>query len=295
MANVYFAGKRGEPWVLVDTSVPGRARQIWEAADALYGSGSRPAAILLTHGHGDHAGSAAELADIWRVPVYAHALEMPYLTGKSAYPPGDPTVGGFLALLGRFFKAQTFDLGDRMRTLQPGEVPGLPGWEWYHTPGHSPGHVVFFRREDGTLLAGDAVVTMNLNSFFESAIKHRRVCGPPAPFTADWTAARESVKHLAELRPYTIAAGHGVPVSGDRAVMQLAELATNFPIPRKGRYVREPAQADETGVVWLPPRPPDSLAGVAVGFGIAAAAGMLFAVAAHRRKRQPASASSSEG
>lgn len=286
-ANVYFVGKRGGAWVLVDTATPGRTRQIREAADAVYGAGTRPEAILLTHGHRDHAGSAGELAELWDVPIYAHALEMPYLTGKSAYPPLDPTVGGFLALLGRFFAPQTFDLSERVRAFEPGgDVPGLRGWEWHHTPGHSPGHVVFFRREDGTLLTGDAVTTMNLDSFFASALKVRRVCGPPAPFTPDWVTARESVKYLAELRPHSIGSGHGVPMSGSGVVVQLAELATSFPIPVKGRYVREPARMDETGVVSLPPKPPDALPGIAVGVGVAAAAGMMFAVAARRRKRR---------
>jgi glyoxylase-like metal-dependent hydrolase (beta-lactamase superfamily II) len=37
-------------------------------------------------------------------------------------------------------------------------VPGLPGWEAVHTPGHTPGHVAFFRRSDRVLLQGDALV-----------------------------------------------------------------------------------------------------------------------------------------
>ena len=69
------------------------------------GSGTRdmsPEAIVLTHGHADHSGSAAELSDSWDVPVYAHRLELPFFTGLSAYPPPDPTVGGPFALLSRF-------------------------------------------------------------------------------------------------------------------------------------------------------------------------------------------------
>jgi glyoxylase-like metal-dependent hydrolase (beta-lactamase superfamily II) len=51
----------------------------------------------------DHAGSAADLADLWDAPIYVHPLEIPFVTGRQ-YPPGDPTIGGFLALLGRFFR-----------------------------------------------------------------------------------------------------------------------------------------------------------------------------------------------
>ena len=286
IANVYFIGPPEGPWTLVDASTPGHAQQIREAAESLYGVAARPDAILLTHGHMDHAGSALDLANFWDVSVFAHPLELPYLTGRSKYPPLDPTVGGFLALMGRFVPVPSQDLGARVRPLESGrEAPGLAGWEWHHTPGHAPGHVAFFRRQDGTLLAGDALTTMNLNSFFASVFEVQRVCGPPAPSTPDWRRARESVEFLAELRPLTIACGHGIPMSGGDAVMQLAELATNFPIPAHGRYVQEPARLDESGVVSLPAPPLDALPGVAVVVGVAAAAGTMFAVAAHRRRR----------
>ncbi len=288
IANVYFVGGRGEPWALVDAGLPGHAQRIRQAAESLYGPGARPEAILLTHGHWDHAGSALDLANLWDVSIFAHPLEMPYLTGRSKYPPPDPTVGGFMALLGRFFNTQPCILGDRVHPLESGrEAPGLVGWEWHHTPGHSPGHVVFFQREYGTLLCGDALTTVNLDSFVATALQIKRVCGPPTPFTPDWDVARKSVQLMAELRPLTIASGHGIPMSGGKAVMQLAELATHFPIPARGRYVREPARWDESGTVSLPPKPPDTLPGAALALGVAAAAGTMFAVAARRRKRGP--------
>lgn len=289
IANVYFVGSPTGPWVLIDTSIPGHAHDIREAAESLYGPNARPESILLTHGHMDHAGSAFDLANLWDVPVFAHPLELPYLTGRSDYPPLDPTVGGFLATLGRFISVRPINLSGRVRALPSGpEVPALFDWDWYHTPGHSPGHVVFFRPADATLLAGDALSTVNLDSLTSCTLGLQKVCGPPAPSTPDWPKARVSVEFLAELHPSLIACGHGVPMSGGKAVVQLAELATDFPVPARGRYVDEPARMDESGVVWLPPKPTDALPGVAVAVGIAAAAGAMFAVAAHRRKRAKA-------
>src|SRR5919107_1012291 len=55
---------------------------------------ARPAAVVLTHGHFDHVGSLEALLEAWDVPIYAHPLERPYLTGVSPYPPPDPLVGG---------------------------------------------------------------------------------------------------------------------------------------------------------------------------------------------------------
>lgn len=262
----------------------GGAPKIRAAAESLYGLAARPAAILLTHGHADHAGGAAELADHWNVPIYAHPLELPYLTGRSQYPPLDPTVGGFLAMIGRFVALKACNLGDRVRELDVSlDSLGLDGWTWHHTPGHSPGHISFFRREDGTLLAGDALTTVNLDSFFATITTHRHIGRPPAPSTPDWIQARESVRLLAGLQPVVIGSGHGLPVSGDKAVLELAELATYFPMPATGRYVQEPARMDNRGVVSLPPKPPDALPGIALGLGVAAATGALFALAARRR------------
>jgi glyoxylase-like metal-dependent hydrolase (beta-lactamase superfamily II) len=284
VSNVYFVGKSGKTWVLVDTGTRGSALKIRAAAQSLYGPAARPAAILLTHGHADHAGSAAELADFWNVSIFAHSLEMPYLTGRSQYPPLDPTVGGFLAMIGRFVALRACNLGDRVRELGPSlDSLGLDGWEWRHTPGHSPGHVSFFRRQDGTLLAGDALTTVNLDSFFATILKHRHVLRPPTPTTPDWIQARESIRLLANLQPVIIGSGHGKPVSGDKAVLELAELATQFPLPATGRYVQEPARMDGRGVVSLPPKPPDALPAIALGLGVAAAAGALFALAAKKR------------
>ena len=96
IANLFFVGEPGAQtdWVLVDTGLGHCADLIAGAAAERFGAGAKPKAIILTHGHFDHVGAVQELADRWDVPVYAHELELPYLTGRSDYPPGDPTVGG---------------------------------------------------------------------------------------------------------------------------------------------------------------------------------------------------------
>ena len=84
---------------------------------------------MLTHGHFDHVGSARQLADAWDVPLYAHPLEVPYLTGLSDYPPRDPTMGGAMAQISRFMPDRAYDFGTRvLRLPKEGTVPGAPGW-----------------------------------------------------------------------------------------------------------------------------------------------------------------------
>ncbi len=84
-ANVYFV-RSGPCWVLIDAAWPGRAQLIREAAESLFGVGARPAAILLTHVHPDHAGSAAELAQGWNVLVYLPPWRCPRPWGTPTIP-----------------------------------------------------------------------------------------------------------------------------------------------------------------------------------------------------------------
>jgi glyoxylase-like metal-dependent hydrolase (beta-lactamase superfamily II) len=156
--NLFFAGARGGPWALVDTGLSVGVAQVLEEAAARYGREVRPAAIILTHGHFDHVGALETLLAVWDVPVYAHPLELPFLTGKADYPPPDPTVGrGMLARLSPLFPEKGIDVSGHVQPLPDGgEVPGMPGWRWVPTPGHSPGHVSLFRDADRVLIAGDA-------------------------------------------------------------------------------------------------------------------------------------------
>lgn len=285
ISNVALVGRPGradEPWVLVDAGMPGTARHIVKAAEARFGAGARPTAIVLTHGHFDHVGALEALLERWDVPVYAHELELPYLTGRSSYPPPDPVVGGgAMALLSPLYPRGPIDIGGRVRALPvDGSVPGMPGWRWVHTPGHTPGHVSLFRNGDGALIAGDAFVTTDQESFLAQLTQREVVHRPPAYYTTDWRAAHASVEVLAALRPSVAVTGHGHPMRGIRLRQELERLSREFALralPERGRYVREPAVADRTGVVYVPPAVAPALPKLLLGAAAVAVAGIAVA------------------
>jgi glyoxylase-like metal-dependent hydrolase (beta-lactamase superfamily II) len=282
IVNVFLVGhpQAGDRnWVLVDAALPTSRAAILREAERRFGYGARPSAIVLTHGHFDHIGSVRELAETWDVPVYAHRLEAPYLSGRSDYPPGDPTVGGgsMARVASRLFPRRAIDLGSRLRILpEDGTVPGMPGWRWIHTPGHTPGHVSLFRDEDKVLIAGDAFVTTHQESFWAVATRLQEVWRPPAYFTINWDASRASVRVLSQLEPEVAGTGHGIPMSGERLREELRYLATHFDevMPDDGRYVRQAALADEDGVYSVPPPRFDFLPPLLLSAGLLALFGM---------------------
>lgn len=275
--NLYFIKAGDNSWTLVDTGLPLQAWRVRAAAAEHFGQDARPSSIILTHGHFDHAGNALALAESWDVPIYAHRLEMPYLTGKSDYPPQDPTVGGALAQMSRVFPTSGYDFKNRVQALpDDGSLPGLSDWQYLHTPGHTAGHISLFRERDGVMITGDALATVNQESLVTLTTLKRELRQPPAPLTTDWDAARDSINRLAELRPNVIAAGHGLPIN-ENAAARLERFAATFTPPAHGRYVNQAAQADERGVVRLPPPVSDPVPKIVAGATLAVGVGLLVA------------------
>ena len=229
LANVMFVGRRGD-WVLVDTGLGGMAALIVEAAAERFGRRDRPKAIVMTHAHADHAGAVVRLARGWDIPVYAHRQEAPYLDGTRSYPPADTAAGGgLMTLSASLFPRRPVDIHERL-VLLPGDgsVPPMPGWQWLHTPGHTPGHVSFWREADRTLIAGDAFVTTRQEALSSVVTQAPEMHGPPRYFTSDWPAAKRSVALLAELAPERAITGHGRAMGGRLLRQALNQLAERF-------------------------------------------------------------------
>ncbi len=226
--NVFGVLHADGTWSLIDAGLPFSAARIRHWAERQFGSA--PRAIVLTHGHFDHVSAAGELASAWKIPVYAHALEFPYLTGQQEYPAPEPSAAGAMAVLSPLYPRGPVNLGPTLHEFTGASMAAvLPGWRAIETPGHTPGHLSFYRESDRLLLAGDAFCTTKPESFFKAAATQTpEMHGPPSYFTSDWAQARASVKKLAQLRPLTVAPGHGQPVSGGEVAPALDRLASRF-------------------------------------------------------------------
>jgi glyoxylase-like metal-dependent hydrolase (beta-lactamase superfamily II) len=192
-----------------------------------------------------------------------------------------------MARLSPLFPRGPWDIGDRARPLpEDGLVPGMSDWRWVFTPGHSPGHVSFFRDSDRTLIAGDAFVTTRQESAIAALTQAPVVNRPPAYFTQDWNAARDSVRRLRDLDPAAVVTGHGRPMKGAALREGLGRLADQFEqeMPRDGRYVREPAVFDERGPVYVPPPVPDPFPKVVATVVLTAGIAAVVASAMGRRR-----------
>lgn len=278
--NVFFVRSHGS-WALIDAGWARDADRIERAAAMVCGPQERPVAILLTHCHPDHAGAALALARRWGCHVHMLPSELPIATGdfaamvEQAGPLDRLLILPIMRAMGRQRREAAIaksSLRGVARAFDPdGAVPALPDWRAIRTPGHTPGHVCFFRSEDRVLICGDALVTLRVNSLSGFALRRQGLSAPPWYTTWDRQLAERSIDTLAHLDPVVVAGGHGWPVAGPDVAAGLRAFAKAGGGGRRmsGQiFIARPVEevfdmaADEpswnpamTGVEWLTPPP----------------------------------------
>jgi glyoxylase-like metal-dependent hydrolase (beta-lactamase superfamily II) len=174
-------------------------------------SGHDVSAHALTHAHPDHQGSSHEICEALGIPFWvgerdADAAEDPGLIRQRQ--PSHPVA--------RFYINIFIGPGHPVdRKLQAGEV--VAGFEVLDVPGHSAGHVAFWRQSDGVLVLGD--VLANIDQLTGLPGLHE-----PKPYlTPDPEGNRHSAKHLAALEPKLVLFGHGAPLRDTRKFVDFIE------------------------------------------------------------------------
>ena len=205
-SNCYLLHHEGV--VIVDAGLRREGASILRAMKRLGISPSDVMLILLTHGHLDHAGGAAELAAATGAPVALHAADAAYLSEGGSVPA--PVIGRWARGISRLLSTNIMQrmtsigelypdilLGDEDFPLHPYGVPGTV----VHTPGHTAGSVCALL-DDGRALVGDCA----MRGFQSLHLKP----GPPF-FVQDLPELVESWRRLYERGATTLYPGHGSP------------------------------------------------------------------------------------
>jgi glyoxylase-like metal-dependent hydrolase (beta-lactamase superfamily II) len=153
--------------------------------------------VALTHCHPDHQGIAAAVCEKYSVPLACHEADVPAMEGREPMWPRN----WILRIGNRAWSGPTHSVG---RVLRDGDKVG--NFCVVHTPGHTPGHVAYFRESDGVAIVGDVVTHLN---FLTWRVELRL---PPAMFSVDRAQTCRSLRRLVDLRPSVVCFGHGPPL-----------------------------------------------------------------------------------
>lgn len=198
--------------VLIDARTRHAARRILREV-----GGHEIVGHAVTHAHADHQGASRAVC---------RALGVPLMCGErdvATMESGDTLTAVPPHLVNRLQRRLWAGPGHPIdRVLREGDRVG--GFEVLEVPGHSPGHVAFWREGDRLLIAGD--VCFNRSPLLGLPGLHE----PPRVFTPDPERNRASVRRIAQLRPRIACFGHG-PVLSDPG--RLAEFAARLPAPAR--------------------------------------------------------------
>ena len=195
--NIYVIGD-----VLVDAGTRHSARRIRRQVGHLSLS-----AHVLTHGHMDHMGASHEICEEFDLPLLCGEADVAAVESGGRLGLDERPVP--IRLEHRLVAGQ----GHRVsHTLKEGET--VAGFSVLEVPGHSPGHLAFWRENDRVLIMGDVLFNVLLP---------RLTAGlrlPPAALTSDPETNLESARRLARLEPEIVCFGHGPPLRDPEQLQQ---------------------------------------------------------------------------
>jgi hydroxyacylglutathione hydrolase len=192
--NAYLVGD-----VLIDAGTRHSAKGILKDLE-----GHDVSAHALTHAHPDHLGASHEVCTKLGIPYWVPEKDVEVAENTDLIYDLQPD--HFMARL--FIKTMSGPSHKVDRALVDGDE--VAGFKVIHSPGHSAGHVVYWRESDGVLILGDVLNNMDIIT----AIPGLRL--PKNFVTPDPDTNRRSAKKLAELEPKLVLFGHGAPLRDTR-------------------------------------------------------------------------------
>ena len=199
--NAYLAGD-----VLIDAGARQSRGRLLKQLD-----GREVNAHALTHAHGDHQGASDAICEQLDIPYWCPELDVPGAEDPQVMRERQPDK--FMAV---FYWRIFHGPGRKVdRALKEGDEVG--GFKVIDAPGHSAGHVVFWRESDRVLIIGD--VLANLDQYTGIPGLHE----PKPALTPDPRRNRESARKLAKLEPELVCFGHGAPLRDARKFVDFVE------------------------------------------------------------------------
>jgi glyoxylase-like metal-dependent hydrolase (beta-lactamase superfamily II) len=192
--NVYLVGD-----ILFDAATR------WGQSPLLSQLRNRPIRMVaLTHCHPDHQGCAKIICEQRGIPLACHEADVPAMEGRAPMGPEN----WILRLGHRLWSGAPCRVD---RVFREGDEVG--GFRVIHAPGHTPGHVIYFRDADRLAIAGDVLANINFLTWQDGLRQ------PPSFFSVDPAENRRSILKLVELKPNIICLGHGRPLH-DRRILE---------------------------------------------------------------------------
>ncbi len=164
--------------------------------------------VALTHCHPDHQGAARAICKRFGIPLACHEADVAAAEGRTPMQPPNRLIRWGEWLLA----GPAHPVG---RVLRDGDE--VAGFRVVHAPGHTPGHVLFFREADRVAIAGDVLANIHFLT------RKPGLREPPPFFSTDMAENRRSIRKLIALRPRLVCFGHGPPL---RDVQQLEHWGT---------------------------------------------------------------------
>jgi hydroxyacylglutathione hydrolase len=162
--------------------------------------GREVTAHALTHAHPDHQGASRDICQQFDIPFLCSEPDKPAAEDPKLIDERQPDKA-----VAHFFWRIFHGPGHQVDTLI-GEGDEIAGFRVLDVPGHSAGHVAFWRESDRVLILGDVLNNMNVMTGVPGLHE------PRPDLTPDPVRNRESARRLAALEPELACFGHGAPL-----------------------------------------------------------------------------------
>lgn len=209
-ANSYLVEESDGTLALIDAGMQADGKRILDfITSKLNRKPSEVRTIVITHCHVDHTRGLAAIRAATGAKVAVHEADADFVSGKMRYPSPGGAMGFMFSVMSPFFKTNPVEPDIR---LKEGDTVGRLAV--LHTPGHTPGSISLYDRQDRVLFVGDAA------RFIKGRLE-----GPPPQFTQHMDQAKTSVERLSSLDFEVMLSGHGEPLRSPDAPKMMSELS----------------------------------------------------------------------